>query len=459
MREHEMNHQRVGADLPATEDLSQDHASRSVSADDGDDSPWRQTGTESPRLVGNSPAIRAVLSDLQAVSAARCPVLLEGESGTGKEFVARSIHQLSCRTRAPFEAVNCSAIPETLMESELFGHVTGAFTGAIRPHKGVFERARDGTVFLDEIAEMSPAAQAKLLRVLQEKNFIPVGGETLRTTHARIIAATNRDLKKEVSKGGFREDLYYRLSVFPIRLPPLRERREDIPLLIEHFLNSYALELGVPRIRIQPDALRRLLVYSYPGNVRELQNIISALLIEARRAREISDRHVAAVFSRHRLHEPMPSPDGAKAEADATDDDPPQVGAWVLDQLRLYRFNIALAERMLILRRRDSRDPRSVPVCSRSGLTYYLQGEGFRALAAKHWNVDAAALDLARDNLLVPRVRDKLHRYLASARDALEQGGDNPGPRLIALRKAFSKLPETYQQDVLRLAERLEQGS
>ncbi len=402
----------------------------------------------------------AVLDDLESVSTTRAPVLLEGESGTGKELVARLIHEHGSDGRAPFEAVNCGAIPETLLESELFGHVPGAFTGASRAHAGVFERAREGTVFLDEIAEMTLSAQVKLLRVLQEGTFTPVGGEGTRRSGARVVAATNRDLRGEVRQSRFREDLYYRLNVFPIRLPPLREHREDIPPLIDHFLDRHAQEWKRPRPVVRADALRRLMVYSFPGNVRELQNIVSALLIEARGGEEIRDRHVVAVFSRHRLAEPMLGSGAPTPESPAGDPEAPaaEVGGWVLAQLRRYHFNIALAERMLTIRQREVNDPRQIPVCSRSGLTYYFQGEGFRTLAQERWNVEAAAVKVAGERALEPRVRAKLERFLAAATGAMRGGGRTPGQRFLALRKAFAKMPQAYQEDLLRLAEAFERG-
>ncbi len=404
------------------------------------------------RFVGRSRPVRTVLNDLVGVAATHSPVLLEGDSGTGKELTARIIHELAC-PEAPFEAINCGAIPETLLESELFGHVTGAFTGANRTHHGVFERAASGTVFLDEIAELSPAAQVKLLRVLQEKTFTPVGGERSQATAARVVAATNRDLKREVKQGRFRMDLYYRLSVFPIRLPTLAQRREDIPLLVDHFLDLHSQELGTGRPRFHPVALKRLMVYSFPGNVRELQNIVSALLIETRGARVITDRHVRSVFSRHRLDEDM----GLDESGDEVVTTPVEVGRWVMDQLRLYHFNIALAERMLTARKRESADPRQIPVCSRSGLTYYLQGEGFRALAAERWSLPAACNRIAGSNGHRQRVGGKLERFMETARHAMTRGR-TPATRLAALRKAFAKMPLEYQEDLVGMAEAFERG-
>jgi transcriptional regulator with GAF, ATPase, and Fis domain len=411
------------------------------------------------RCVGHSDAIRTVLADVANVAATPCPVLIEGESGTGKELIAAIIHEISQGNSAPFVVTNCGAVPETLLESELYGHVAGAFTGAVRSHRGVFERAADGTVFLDEIGEMPQAAQVRLLRVLQEGTFIPVGGEERRRSRARVLAATHRDLRKGVRQGSFRKDLFYRLNVYPIRIPPLRSRREDIPPLIESFLESCAAELGLPCPRLHPAALRRLMVYSYPGNVRELQNVVRALLIEAQGAQRILDRHVAAVFFRHRLQESDLAKEAGPAEgSDADRQTRPATGPWVLEQLRRYGFNVALAERLLCARKRNALDSQAIPVCSRSGLTYYLQGEALRALAEERWDLDAAAMRVAEDAVLESRVRSKLERLIGQARKAVAQGGAAPGRRLLMLRKAFVKLPQTYHEDLVRLFREIEKG-
>jgi two-component system response regulator HydG len=200
-------------------------------------------------------------------------VLVLGESGTGKELFARFIHERSSRAKGPFIAVNCAAIPETILESELFGHERGSFTGAIARKDGRFAKATGGTLFLDEIGELSTAVQVKLLRVLQEGEYEPVGGNTVRAD-VRIVAATNRDLVAEVAAGRFREDLFYRLNVIAITAPPLRARREDIPLLIDHFLGLYSAKNGRPRLKPTRGALERMLDYGWPGNVRELENVI-----------------------------------------------------------------------------------------------------------------------------------------------------------------------------------------
>jgi transcriptional regulator with GAF, ATPase, and Fis domain len=206
-------------------------------------------------------------------------VLLTGESGTGKDLAAKVIHYASSRANQPFMNITCSALPETLLESELFGHERGAFTGADRQKRGLIESADGGTVFLDEIGEMVPALQAKLLRFLEEKTFKRVGGSLDLHVDVRVIAATNRTLEDEVRKGHFREDLYYRLNVVPINLPPLRQRVEDIPLLVDYYVDSYNTEFKKRVIRIAPDALARLKAYPWPGNIRELKNAVERAML------------------------------------------------------------------------------------------------------------------------------------------------------------------------------------
>ncbi|HFE53425.1 MAG TPA: GAF domain-containing protein, partial [Bacteroidetes bacterium] len=230
-------------------------------------------------IVGDSPAIRAVLEVIERVAPAVTTVLILGESGTGKELVAKRIHELSPRRDAPFIAVHCAALPESLLESELFGHEKGAFTGASSRKLGRFELAHGGTIFLDEIGELSPAIQAKLLRLLQFKEFERVGGTQTLHADVRILAATNRDLRREVEKGHFREDLYYRLNVVPITVPPLRERREDIPLLAEFFVQRFSRRLGIPTLGVSAEALQILSRYHWPGNVRELENVIERAMV------------------------------------------------------------------------------------------------------------------------------------------------------------------------------------
>jgi two-component system response regulator AtoC len=230
-------------------------------------------------IIGESAGVEQALFLAERAAQARVTVLLEGETGTGKELFARAIHYHGARARAPFLAQNCAALPEALLESELFGHVRGAFTGADRPHRGLFEQADGGTLFLDEIGEATPAIQAKLLRVLQDGEIRPVGATESRAVDVRVIAATNRDLGEAVRAGTFRRDLYYRLRVFPIRLPALRERRGDIRLLALHLLDRIAADEGKAIAGFDPAALRLLERYPWPGNVRELANEIHRLVV------------------------------------------------------------------------------------------------------------------------------------------------------------------------------------
>ncbi|HYO82979.1 MAG TPA: sigma 54-interacting transcriptional regulator [Bryobacteraceae bacterium] len=223
-------------------------------------------------VVGKSAAMLRILHLVERVAAQDTTVLILGESGTGKELIARALHQGSPRRHKPFMAINCAALTETLLESELFGHEKGAFTGAVAQKKGKLEVAEGGTVFLDEIGELAPALQAKLLRVLQQREFERVGGTRTMPLDVRIVAATNRDLSTEVKRGGFREDLFHRLNVVALRMPPLRERPEDIPLLAEHFLRKSAVRMGRVMAGITPEAERLLIRYRWPGNVRELEN-------------------------------------------------------------------------------------------------------------------------------------------------------------------------------------------
>jgi transcriptional regulator with GAF, ATPase, and Fis domain len=232
-------------------------------------------------IVGRSPALGAVLDKVRRVAPTDATVLISGETGTGKELIARAIHSTSQRRDKPLIKVNCAALPAGLVESELFGHEKGAFTGAIARHTGRFELADGGTIFLDEIGELPAEAQAKLLRVLQEREFDRVGGTSPRKLDVRVIAATNRDLLKAVREKAFREDLYYRLSVFPLTLPPLRERSEDIPLLARFLLDKFAARVGRRFEGIDPGTLRRLMAYPWPGNVRELENVLERAVILA----------------------------------------------------------------------------------------------------------------------------------------------------------------------------------
>ncbi|MBI1967774.1 MAG: sigma-54-dependent Fis family transcriptional regulator [Gemmatimonadetes bacterium] len=229
--------------------------------------------------LGKSRLFLDVLQLAEQVSPTESTVLIQGESGTGKEVIARYIHELSARSEGPFLSLNCGALPESLLESELFGHVKGSFTGAVRDKQGLFAAARSGTFFLDEIGEMSPATQVKLLRVLQEREAIPVGGTEAIPVDVRVVAATNRDLEDDIKRGRFRTDLYYRLNVIAVHLPPLRERRDDIPIFVDAFLKRIAKEHDEPLKRLTSDALEAIMAYDWPGNVRELENALERAVI------------------------------------------------------------------------------------------------------------------------------------------------------------------------------------
>ena len=232
-------------------------------------------------IVGGSAVVREVLQRIETVGSTLARVMVTGENGTGRELVARALHRLSPRADKPFVDVNCAAIPANLIESELFGHVRGAFTGAVAGRPGKFELAHQGTLFLDEVGDMSPEAQAKVLKALEASEVIRVGGTRPVPVDVRVISATNKDLKAEIARGAFREDLYYRLNVVPIRMPPLRDRRDDIPMLVTHFVGRLSKSSGVPPKPFAPAAVAELETHGWPGNVRELKNTVERLLILA----------------------------------------------------------------------------------------------------------------------------------------------------------------------------------
>ena len=297
-------------------------------------------------LIGRCPAMQDVYKAIGRVAKQDVTVLIRGESGTGKELVARALYQHSRRADRPFLAVNCAAIPENLLESELFGHEKGAFTGADRKHIGRFEQCHEGTIFLDEVGEMSPLTQAKVLRVIQEHQFERVGGSSTVKTDVRLISATNADLEKMVEDGRFRKDLYFRLNVFTIGLPPLKDRGDDIPLLIEHFLRRLGAELGKPDPHMAPDAIELLKTYAWPGNVRELQSALKQSLLHT------SGNVVLADFLPDSVRRCVP-PTGPAAPIAATD--APDWNAFVGARLaagseNLYAETLELMERELLLR-------------------------------------------------------------------------------------------------------------
>ncbi len=295
-------------------------------------------------IVGRSFAIRTLMGQIEKVAPTPARVLVTGENGTGKELVARAIHRLSPRVQKPFVEVNCAAIPSELIESELFGHMRGSFTGAVQDRAGKFEQADKGTLFLDEIGDMSPSAQAKVLRVLQDGEVTRIGGAKRIQVDVRVLAATNKDLQEEIAAGRFREDLFYRLNVVPLHVPPLRERREDIPLLAQHFVDQLARRDGAPPRILDGGAMEALAQMEWPGNVRELRNTIERLLILSP-----GNRITAADVAR--LGGPRP-PDGAslgslldietfEAFKDAAE------RAYLLHKLRTFEWNVSETARAL----------------------------------------------------------------------------------------------------------------
>jgi transcriptional regulator with GAF, ATPase, and Fis domain len=234
-----------------------------------------------PGIVGSSPNVLEIFSRMEKVAATDANVCIYGESGTGKELIARAIHEASPRRHRPLVTLDCTTIPEGLMESHVLGHVRGAFTGAVEHREGVFALAHTGTLFIDELGDLSPALQAKLLRVIQNREVVPIGGSKPRRTDVRIITATNRDLRHEVDKGRFREDLYYRVAVFMLHVPPLRERPDDIPALVDHFVDKLAPLHGKTIVGVEARALKRLVDLPWPGNVRQLENVVEQAIVLA----------------------------------------------------------------------------------------------------------------------------------------------------------------------------------
>ena len=293
-------------------------------------------------IIGESAALQRILDTVSVVAPTRATILLQGESGTGKELLARTIHNLSDRRDGPFISINCAALPESLVESTLFGHEKGAFTGAVKQVKGAFERAHRGTLLLDEISEMRLDLQAKLLRVLQEQEFERVGGTTPIQVDVRIIATTNRDLERHVKEGSFREDLFYRLSVVPVLVPPLRERSEDVPLLVQHFASRTAQEMGKTITGIAPATLDLLQQYSWPGNIRELSHAVERAVILSRDEILTPEAFDAKRFGL------APSAVGAVTEAYESTETPEDDGGTPQGRVVVKSLNISEVEEQLI---------------------------------------------------------------------------------------------------------------
>jgi transcriptional regulator with GAF, ATPase, and Fis domain len=378
-------------------------------------------------MVGESVAMLETCQELVAVSPTPFPVLLTGESGVGKELAAHAIHELSERAEGPFEVVDCGSIPRDLIESELFGHVRGAFTGAHRDRRGAFDLAQRGTLFLDEIGEMPLPLQKRLLRVLQEGRFRRVGDEHLIEGDVRVVAATNRDLHAEVNAKRFREDLYYRLSVFSIRIPPLRERIDDLVPLMRHILVRQCKELGVKTCEIDGDVVSALSQHAWPGNIRELTNLCAALSVRAREDGHITRDDLDDVWRRQ--HGGQDPPWSAVTRTTRG-----RLGDWVLVQARAAHFNLIEAARRL---KRRKRSGQAVPLTERSALTYYLVGEILRALVEAEGDVDEAARAVAGDDELVASVAPRVKKVC----DILRQMRGEAD-----LKHSFAKLPAGYEE-------------
>jgi transcriptional regulator with GAF, ATPase, and Fis domain len=394
-------------------------------------------------ILGESEAMLSLFSDLVEFADSRATILIQGESGTGKEMVARAIHELSRRREAPMEIVDCSSIPRELIESELFGHVRGAFTGAVRDRRGAFDLAHRGTIFLDEIGEMPVPAQTRLLRVLQEGKFRPVGGEKTTSVDVRVVAATNVDLREAVHEGRFRKDLFFRIQVFPVWLPPLRDRIGDVEVLTRAFLKRFYADDGLVEPEIDPGVLERLSTWTFPGNVRELQNISEALAIRSRSERRVTADHLTEVFRSMNIDPargpaPVSAPRSAhppattRLEVGAN----PSTGDFVCQVWREASFNLLEASRRLRAQRTEGQ---RVPLVDRAQMSHYVDGEILRAYVET--GSAAAAIDrLAGQLAHRHRVQSRVRRVLAQAATALE-GGE----------AAFPRLPEEYRDTLDQL--------
>jgi transcriptional regulator with GAF, ATPase, and Fis domain len=381
--------------------------------------------------VGQSTALLETCRELVAVAPTPFPVLLTGESGVGKELAAHAIHELSTRASGPFEVVDCGSIPRDLIETELFGHVKGAFTSADRDRRGAFDLAQRGTLFLDEIGEMPLPLQKRLLRVLQEGRFRRVGDEHMIEADVRVVAATNRDLHAEVAAKRFREDLYYRLAVFTIRIPPLRERIDDLVPLMRSILQRQCRSLGVRACEVDGDVIAALSQHAWPGNIRELTNLCAALSVRAREDGHITRDDLDDVWRRQHGGQDPPW-------LGATRTSRGRLGDWVLLQARASRFNLIEASRRL---KRLKRTGQSVPLTERSALSYYLVGEILRALIEAEGDVDAAARAVAGDEELVAGVASRVKK-ICEMLTQIRSDAD--------LKHSFSKLPSGYEEILLR---------
>ena len=403
------------------------------------------------KILGESDAMLGLITDLVEFADSRATILIQGESGTGKELIARAIHELSRRHEAPMEILDCSSIPRELIESELFGHVRGAFTGAIRDRRGAFDLAHHGTIFLDEIGDMTLPSQTRLLRVLQEGKFRPVGGEQTHSVDVRVVTATNIDLREAVRDGRFRKDLFFRIQVFPVLLPPLRERIGDIEVLTRAFLKRFYADYGLGEPTIEPGVLEQLSTWSFPGNVRELQNITEAMAIRSRSEQRVTTAHLAEVFRSMNIDPergPVPVLDSASVQpglavtpaAGLVPGNEDTTGGFVCGSWRDANFNLLEASRRLRARRLEGQ---RVPIVDRAQMSHYIDGEVLLAFL-EAGSVDEAIDRLARQGPHRHRARSRVRRVLVHAAQAFSAGESE---------EAFPRLPEEYRDILQRLAE------
>ena len=404
------------------------------------------------KILGESDAMLGLISDLVEFADSRATILIQGESGTGKELIARAIHELSRRHEAPMEILDCSSIPRELIESELFGHVRGAFTGAVRDRRGAFDLAHPGTIFLDEIGDMTLPSQTRLLRVLQEGKFRPVGGEKTHSVDVRVVTATNIDLREAVREGRFRKDLFFRIQVFPVLLPPLRERIGDIEVLTRAFLKRFYADYGLGDPAIDPGVLEQLSTWSFPGNVRELQNIAEALAIRSRSEQRVTVAHLAEVFRSMNIDPqrgPVPVLDAVPAlpghapmrVAGSVQDEEDTTGEFVCIAWRDADFNLLEASRRLRARRLEGQ---RVPVVDRAQMSHYIDGEVLLAFF-ETGSVDEAIDRIAGQRPHRHRARSRVRRVLSHAAQAFSSGESE---------EAFPRLPEEYREILEQLADR-----
>lgn len=422
---------------------------------------YRQKHPALQEIVGESQAVLGLFKHLSTVSNASCTVLLEGDTGTGKQLTAEVLHKMGPRREGPFIEMDCGAIPETLIESELFGHKKGAFTGADYDRKGVFELADGGTLFLDEVSNLPPSAQSRLLHVLQERRFRPIGSAANIEVDVRVIAASNRDLHKAVQEGTFREDLFYRLYVYPVRIPSLCERKEDIPILASLFLRQCAEENNLPLPELADGFTEHLKLYDFPGNIRELRHIMERVLLQSEGRKVINAGALDDAFSqRNKLSESvLPDREAAAAETLSTGDEHAtrsvqgvySRGSWVMEILKNHRFNIrAAADNLSSLA--VSRLYDVPPLTDRSSLTYYLQGECFRLFLQEDGDIDRVGRIICPDDDELRRIAVmRVQGYIDTARETVRGCGGDSEAREELSRK-FSKLPGIYRNVLTRLA-------